>query len=750
MTSSNNNYDLIYSHLCHMVVISREEKTNATIDSLIVMTVYLSGSNEYKEAVQVQQAISKSFGLSLPIEKIQSAIDRLQQDGILLRQTQTKKLYLDTNAITSTRLRLEEAVDLEEKVKQEWLEDVRLQAEHFSYELPVNWQEELWGCLQLYMAKAFRRHGVQTIMLLNPETSEKEEDNRNLLNYLNDAINEKCSTVDKKITEHAVRSFFDQNTSSRIRYVSQLLDATFTFFALTVDDKTSNFLRSSIRSMSIFLDTNIILGILDLHDNPLNHVAQELVSLIQTQKLPFQLYYHEATLKEIQTVITSMGENLKAKRFSQALSRVAIKNGQLSRLELNYHHKNVESPLDPQIFLSRYKYIQEILEDKGFKIYRAPNNKKLDEERYELVAQYADYIENGRTNHPNRQKTYPTINHDMAVLQTVRSIRAGNVVTTFFDAKSLFLTADYRLYSFDWNNFRRNKELGLVIMPNQLIQLIRPFIPTTTDFDRKFVETFAIPHFRTIRNGYETVRSKILSYLNTYSDISENTASRILANELLMQQLEAKEDDTEELKLLVDQAIIKDYENILNEKAELDRRAKDLEDMARKESEKALENSKQLSVVSENQKELRKKQSIAEQMIEESHKKIEELNESFQEKEHLVISLAGQLDNEKIEREKIMLELDQVRLQKEKYATIIRILAIITLSVILIVMIFVTPIILNWDWLLSHSKKPQLQILSCIIIIAISWAMIDKNSIRRNLAIGTVIFGALFTIFQIS
>ncbi|NJL71839.1 MAG: hypothetical protein HC888_09595 [Candidatus Competibacteraceae bacterium] len=93
-------------------------------------------------------------------------------------------LIPDIKINAETTQRVEEAASLEHGVRQEWLDAVAAQAANQSYELPTDWEEELWTCLQLYMAKAFRRHGVQTVMLLNPDLPVREGDRKNLSTYL--------------------------------------------------------------------------------------------------------------------------------------------------------------------------------------------------------------------------------------------------------------------------------------------------------------------------------------------------------------------------------------------------------------------------------------------------------------------------------------------------------------------------------------------------------------------------------------
>lgn len=746
MVQQSDNYSLVFNRLCHMVAMSKEDKTKATVDNLVVTALLYPQPGKYADASQLQQAIQSYFGLTLPIGSIQAAMDRLQQDGTLLRDPISNLLIPDIKIKAETTQRVEEAASLEHVVRQEWLDAIVVHAANQSYELPMDWEEELWTCLQLYVAKAFRRHGVQTVMLLNPDLPVREGDRKNLSTYLVETLNEKCITVEKLIAEQAIRSFFEQNTSSRTRYLSQLLDATFTFFALTVDDQTSEYLRRSVSSMSIFLDTNIIFGILDLHENPLNDVAQELVALIQTHKLPFKMYYHEETLKEIQNVINSIGDHLRGRRLSQALSRAAIRDGRLSNLELKYHQKNKQAPLDPEVFLSQYRYVQDILEEKGFTIYRVPNrNTALDEERHKLVADYNDFLEQNR---PNRPKPYPSINHDVAVWQTVRGLRKK--ASSPLEVGAFLLTADYSLYTFDWYKIRQQGEIGLVVLPNQFLQILRPFVSTTDDFDRRFVETFAIPEFRTLGNGYASVRSRVLSYLSTYADMTERTALRILANELLMQQLRDKLDESEEFKQSVEFAIFRDYEQVLKEKEESARRAKEQEELARSAIEEAKEREEQLRLAAIQQQQLAQDCLQAETKMVEGQEQLTAAVKEARANAITAFEFEKRLQTTTEEKERIVREADRAKAERARVERLLRIVVGVFVVVIGILLILTLPSALNWQWFQLHPKRIQLNVTACIAIAAIGWAIAETNSPRRWVAIGSFFVGAVLTALQIS
>lgn len=465
------------------------------------------------------------------------------------------------------------------------------------------------------------------------------------------------------------------------------------------------------------------------------------------------MYYHEETLKEIQNVINSIGDRLRGRRLSQALSRAAIRDGRLSNLELKYHQKNAQAPLDPEVFLSQYRYVQDILEEKGFTIYRVPNrNAALDEERHKLVAEYNDFLEQNR---PNRPKPYSSINHDVAVWQTVRGLRKK--ASSPLEVGAFLLTADYSLYTFDWYRIRQQGEIGLVVLPNQFLQILRPFVSTTDDFDRRFVETFAIPEFRTLGNGYASVRSRVLSYLSTYADMTERTALRILANELLMQQLRDKHDESEEFKQLVEFAILRDYEQVLidrdvlqREREESARRAKEQEELARSATAQAKEREEQLRLAAIQQQQLAQDRLQAETKIVEGQEQLTAAIEEARANAVTASEFEKRLQVTTEEKERIVREVERAKAERARIERLLRIAVGVFVVIIGILLILILPSTLNWQWFQLHPKRIQLYVTACIAMAAIGWAIAETNATRRWVAIGSFFVGAVLTALQIS
>jgi hypothetical protein len=113
------------------------------------------------------------------------------------------------------------------------------------------------------------------------------------------------------------------------------------------------------------------------------------------------------------------------------------------------------------------------------------------------------------------------------------------------------------------------------VLPNVLWQILRPYISGNADFDRSFAETFAVPEFRTIGSGAAKACSKMLGLLATYREFSEETAAKLLSNDLLIDRLRAVQLDTQFQKE-VESAVAAENTILLEEMATLARQVESL------------------------------------------------------------------------------------------------------------------------------------------------------------------------------
>ena len=198
----------------------------------------------------------------------------------------------------------------------------------------------------------------------------------------------------------------------------------------------------------------------------------------------------------------------------------------------------------------------------------------------------------GSKKNTNREKNYDVRDHDATVLDLVRQHRSGS--KSLLDAGILFLTCDYSLYHFDWNQSRSNNIRPCTVTPDILWQVLRPYIPYDVTFEKAFAETFAIPEFRTIRSERVAATSKLANLLARHKDLQPEISMKMLSNMVFIGEV-ARIKDPQEVQEFINIEIIKQI-NQLSEENAASARSKERVEADNKEKQQKIELFEELAV----------------------------------------------------------------------------------------------------------------------------------------------------------
>ncbi len=308
----------------------------------------------------------------------------------------------------------------------------------------------------------------------------------------------------------------------------------------------------------------------------------------------------------------------------------------------------------------------------------------------------------------------------MTVLDVVRQLRAK--ATSTLEAGALFITCDYTLYKFDWETSKNAGSPACTVLPNTFWQVIRPFIPSDEEFDRSFADTFAIPEFRIIGSHAAEACSKMLNILAGYKDVTEETAIKMLSNDLLIERLQTADNDIV-FQEYVESEIVRENQALLEENARI-RQHLDSEKEGKLSAEQKLDEEKSLR--QQHELELQDTYAVIHQKTEEA------------ETERVARISAEQraADAEKTaekEKEKSSLLLGSV------IGTIVSIIGVLAFE--LAIRLF------KWDWLISHPHTLGLQIAFDSLLALLSFGIFVPKWRKILWPIG--ILPLIYTIIQI-
>ncbi|MCC9063638.1 coiled-coil domain-containing protein [Flavobacterium piscisymbiosum] len=532
----NIDYKKVFSKLSHIKALSHDQKFDQIVQNLITHTLNGTFDSKPKNEIEVSKMIKYVYGISIRDTIVQSNLDKLIDNSEIVRDRNSREYSIIPAVANKLSARLDEANANELSVKLKWFEELKL----FITDISDEGLEKMWSLLKLYLSNVFEQHGIQTLNFLNPNLKIQEEDEKHLLTIVETILKENSDPFTKEELASSINQFISNADEIRAQYLSQLADSTFTSFALTSDAETVNFLNKRFNNLNLFLDTNFIFGILDLHKNSEDASAREILEEVKKNRLPFKLVFHPETLAEFKRAFDARALFIRATKWTKETSRVAIKVDGLSPLEELFHKQNMENETDPVVFLEKYNHVDIILKDLGLIEY-VPHNKR-DEELYEIekdVEKYQEFYESVKN---RKSKSFIGFKHDVVVLREVRELNPKK--TKFLDSKAFFISSDFVLAKFEKKFYKKNWEISYVVNPSVFLQLIRPFIENDYTANKRFIDTFSVPEFRSFEIDYSTTRSKALQIINdNYHATSFETKVNILRDIVILDKLEKANED---------------------------------------------------------------------------------------------------------------------------------------------------------------------------------------------------------------
>jgi hypothetical protein len=707
----------VFEKICNFIAVSKTGDAKSTIKGLILLSLS-QNTISYKKAEDFGSSIEKNYGLQIPRLQIEAAIDDLESEGKIGCPSGVN-YRLDRDVENQLLEDIAQVSYLEEMVKKEWFEE--LQFKEASLDLETSWR-----ALNGYLAKTFRRHGIQAAALLDPNIDTEPDLDVSLTTILRKSVKE-CFPKEEHQEAYKVITDFMASVGinkSRSKFITQLADAAFNFFTLEVPQELAKALREQLSEIILFLDTNFLFGILDLHYNTQVEVSHDLIRAISANSFPFRLCFHERTGREMINTIDHFGRALRTRAWTRSLSRAASMSRNLSGIEQKFHEKNMANIVDVDEFLRPYEHFDELLIGKNIHVYQSSEERQ--QAQSDLYHEYKEYLEKrGRGD-----KSYETVMHDAVLLEEARRLRSDS--TSSLKAGALIISCDYFLYRFDWESSRRNGQRACVLLPNIFWQILRPFISKDQDFEKAFAETFALPEFRILGSGGSKACSKMLSILATYKDVPEDTAIKLLSNDLLLDKLRATNTD-EQFTEHVEKAFVEENRSLIEEKASL----------ARQLEEERVRRVKETQVSEQQQEKFKKEQQLFNSKLDKVKEELEMAMRAAAAHREAAHEASRKAQKAASDARRLNDDIQGVQTVAHKMS----VLAGFALGVLLIITFEGLTHMVPLTWLVNHKNALPLQIEISLMLLFMTLGITVRP--WRNWCYGVACFGFLITVLPL-
>jgi len=549
----------------------------------LIFSAFLTTENATCNSKDISTLISREYGVKIESKRFERQLQKLINKG-LIKETSSSFFQVKNEYYQTLKEEHKKQINIEEEAKSEFLR--LFQGMPFEIDGVTYWPK----FIDLFINPVIKEIGAKIYEFISGQRSEEILEYRQYNDFISLFPKKQRNAVKKEIVK-----FFQTPTSKP--FILHQLNLYFFLEATNLDEVSLEkiySLSSSQTSLRIFVDTNLLLSILDLHDNPSNEAAMSLLKLLGKikNKVQVKFYILPITIREFQNLIHKNIDKLKRIRPTLSYAITAIKTDEFSGLIRRYFEKCVEQKkvllIDDYFGIYTKNIIPYLKKNYSIEIYNQKNieNYSTDQRVIDDLMEQVDYRVNKVLENYNLKKStsenieilrtrfHDKFNHDCQMWHIVKDLRP-NYVESPKDVKNWIGTLDFSFLSFDRYKQKSSnwtEKVGVCLHPNELISMFQFWVPRSSEFESAVLENFQLPFlFKDIDTEGENISIEILSALSLYessSEYSEELVAEILTNEALRNKIETSNSVEENAKLIKDE-ILKEYEYTnkkLNEK----------------------------------------------------------------------------------------------------------------------------------------------------------------------------------------
>lgn len=378
----------------------------------------------------------------------------------------------------------------------------------------------------------------------------------------------------------ALLEFFNlQNEVVRL-YLIRQINAYFFLVASNLDEKTIKkvYEFSKIRTeIVIYLDTNFLFSVVDIHDNPQNEAAKYLMQVIKSisNSIKISLKVTTLTIDEFKHRIWKEREALKkATNINMNVLRAGL-DVQISSVRKKYYEvctaKNRR--IDPDLYFKPYHDDFKVtLSSLGISIDNESNYDLFFSQRqtdmYSEIETQVDFRLGQKLKYKQltpdeieNEKDFlrHKLTHDVKLWYIIRYHFRNSYLESPKDVKHWILTIDNKFIQFD--AYKQQHHVRVCIEPNEFSTMLQFFIPRSEQLEKAILGNFRLPFLYKEYDELEmTINEKILDAMSLYEDMTEEKAIQLLTNDSLRNKIKLDSTTEENVKLLESEFLKKNLE----------------------------------------------------------------------------------------------------------------------------------------------------------------------------------------------
>lgn len=367
-------------------------------------------------------------------------------------------------------------------VRQEWGDD--LSRRH--PELTSDQADALWAALDLFTAQLVGTFAAEAAAFLY-QAEGAHERFREVLDQRLPQIASIAPPDLRGVAEDELRRFFENTSAARTDYLANRMRASFVFHLLSLDPEASELVRENVSEKTLYLDTNFVIRLLGF-DGPT--LAYSPLAVLQMSKaLNCRLVVAEETVHEFLRRLRQEVKEVRRNPISQEQFQrlVAAHPGdEFAFMQAYYRELLAGKVKTPGQFERKYSTVDVLLREYGIEV---DADAEVDDEDLKSP-EFLD-LQSAFNQWTKSQRHPDNVAHDAFMVMLMRELR-GRRDKRASTVRVWFLTYDRSLTSFS-SRCAGPDQLPVVMLADDWIQIARPFLPRTAEYDASFVSLLRFP-----------------------------------------------------------------------------------------------------------------------------------------------------------------------------------------------------------------------------------------------------------------
>jgi ABC-type multidrug transport system fused ATPase/permease subunit len=522
------------------VVHSGMDVVDSLVEGAMAQLVSRHGLERLYSASDVTTAIHEYAGLTYERAELVSCLERLSTRGkIHFRDEGHRAFVVSEDAYRAARELFMSRMAAWDTVRSTWLDRVMRR-----HQIEAGQAAALWEGIDTFTAELINGYGAEAAAFLYADDGSGQTRFYEALSHNAPKISDHVPSGLAEIAHAELLEFFNPDDPAATEYIAGRLRASFFFHLLSVDPEASRLVREHVASKTLYLDSNFIFRLLGFHGLAPSYGPMTAVEV--SRQLECRLVVAGETINEYIRVVRAAEHQLKATpiRSDTYLNIAATRPVHEGEFMATYYRELVSGRVkNVSEFVLRWTNVRVHLEEWGIAI---EEDTFLDEAERDSEA-FRDAASQLSQWHRS-DKSPEAVDHDMYMLRHLGRLR-GPLQTTPAAASHWFITYDRHLTRYS-AYYATEGQPPSVILADDWLQVVRPFLPRTDDYAKSFVVMLKNP---LLYSGATVPFAHIagsLARLERFTELPTRVVSAMLADAQFVRAFSFAERDDEARDLL--------------------------------------------------------------------------------------------------------------------------------------------------------------------------------------------------------